>query len=345
MRPRKGICDMCGIYGMFDYGELLARKDIKSLICELGEASAVRGTDATGLAFLHKNKIEIVKQAKSAYDFRFDIPKGVHAIIGHTRHATQGKASTMINNHPFAGKTVERSFAFAHNGIIHNDRELRKSQHLPNTKIETDSYIAVQLLNQNAHLDLNSIKQMTELIEGSYSFEILDTLGNLYLVKGSSPISILHDKKLKVYIYASTDQILWHSIVNSSISAEFRNRLLEGSKDIEEIEINQGEILQISSDGSLEHMPFKMKEDYSFLNWRYGSAYPLSTYGMTDENHPLYGNYDEEYIDSLKYVALQMGHDENIIDIMVGEGFSLDEIEEYLYTEEPKDDRLLDVLG
>ncbi|UQT46789.1 hypothetical protein M5E87_16235 [Flavonifractor plautii] len=36
----------------------------------------------------------------------------------------------------------------AHNGVLHNDGYLRRSLSLPKTKIETDSYIAVQLIEQ-----------------------------------------------------------------------------------------------------------------------------------------------------------------------------------------------------
>ena len=43
--------------------------------------------------------------------------------------------------------------ALAHNGVLYNDRELRREQHLPTTPIETDSYIAVQLLEQGQQLD------------------------------------------------------------------------------------------------------------------------------------------------------------------------------------------------
>lgn len=43
--------------------------------------------------------------------------------------------------------------ALAHNGVLYNDKELRRKQHLPTTPIKTDSYIAVQLLEQGQQLD------------------------------------------------------------------------------------------------------------------------------------------------------------------------------------------------
>lgn len=63
-------------------------------------------------------------------------------------------------------------FALAHNGVLVNDKELRKKDHLPKTKIETDSYIAVQLLEYKKLLNEESIKFMAEALEGSFSFSI-----------------------------------------------------------------------------------------------------------------------------------------------------------------------------
>ena len=56
------------------------------------------------------------------------------------------------------GKCKNTKFDLAHNGILFNDKELRKSMHLPKTKIETDSYIAVQLIEKKRYLTGDSIK-------------------------------------------------------------------------------------------------------------------------------------------------------------------------------------------
>ena len=60
------------------------------------------------------------------------------------------------------------------------------------TKIETDSYIAVQLIESKKELTKESLKYMAETVEGSYSFSLLDEKNNTYIVKGDSPISLLH---------------------------------------------------------------------------------------------------------------------------------------------------------
>ena len=76
------------------------------------------------------------------------------------------------NNHPFYGQAGKTRFALAHNGVIGNDDMLRRSYKLKKTKIETDSYIAVQLLEYKKCLDMKSIRFMAEALTGSFSFSI-----------------------------------------------------------------------------------------------------------------------------------------------------------------------------
>lgn len=51
--------------------------------------------------------------------------------------------------------------------------------------------VAVQLLEQNRALDLNSLKEMAEQVEGSFAFTVMDVQNNLYFVKGrQSPLHL-----------------------------------------------------------------------------------------------------------------------------------------------------------
>lgn len=45
-------------------------------------------------------------------------------------------------------------------------------KHLPNTQIETDSYIAVQLLEQQGKLNFDSLKSMAESVQGSFALRL-----------------------------------------------------------------------------------------------------------------------------------------------------------------------------
>ena len=138
---------MCGLCGFSIYGNSEI-KDLKDITNSLAEKSAVRGTDATGIAYNSQGKINIVKEAKSAYQIDFNHSNDVKVLIGHTRHSTQGSEKQNFNNHPFYGRCNNTKFALAHNGVIVNDVQVRIDYNLPKSKIETDSFVAVQLLEQ-----------------------------------------------------------------------------------------------------------------------------------------------------------------------------------------------------
>ncbi len=278
----------------------------------LAVESAVRGTDATGYAYNSARHISIHKKSKSAYMMNFTVPKGTSVVMGHTRHATQGTLKYNENNHPFKGRCGNTSFVLAHNGILCNDTKLRKELHLPSTKIDTDSYIAVQLLESQEQLNFNSIKYMAEKIDGSFSFTILDRKNNLYIVKGDSPISLFHFPNKRVYVYASTLSILWKALVDTELFPD-----LQLGK-YEEIEISEGEIFKIYSTGQTQTGKFHFDEYSSYgLDWRTGY-----NFGYSSKN---------EYIDDIKSIASYYGYDETDIDTLLNKGFTPEEIEQILY--------------
>ena len=148
---------MCCLFGLIDVKHQLSGTEKNRIISILAEASEARGTDATGYACNSHGKLIIEKQPLPAHRMKFQIPKDSYIIMGHTRMTTQGEAQKNKNNHPFLGKTNNIPFALAHNGVLTNDTVLRKSLCLPKTSIETDSYIAVQLIEKQNTLDLDSI--------------------------------------------------------------------------------------------------------------------------------------------------------------------------------------------
>ncbi|MBQ2940739.1 MAG: class II glutamine amidotransferase [Clostridia bacterium] len=310
---------MCGLFGHLNYsGEKI--KNISDLTNSLAEQSAVRGTDATGIAFCSGGNVNILKESKSAYRLNFKLSDDTKAIIGHTRHSTQGSEKKNYNNHPFPAKCSNARFALAHNGVLSNDKELRHKFKLPKTKIETDSYIAVQLIESQKHLDFDSIKYMAERTEGSFSYSILDDKNNIWLVKGDSPLSILHFPKLKMYVYASTDEILYKALVDYQ---PLFKALKNG--DFEEIGISEGDILKIRPDGILERNTFEYSYYYGRGWWDYGSFSSISL----GNGKPT--STRNEYLESLKSIASYQGYSPEDVDELIVAGFTLDEIEDYLY--------------
>lgn len=75
----------------------------------------------------------------------------------------------------------------AHNGVIYNDKKLHnKCMMLPDTKIETDRYIVVQLLEYFSAQILKTSKKCQNLRKAT----ILRTDGTLFLVKGCNPLTL-----------------------------------------------------------------------------------------------------------------------------------------------------------
>ena len=135
---------MCCLFGFVDYAGSLSVKQRNHLIRELSIAAEARGTDATGVAYNTSRGLQIYKRPIAARRLQLRIPVEARAVMGHTRMMTQGSAKKNYNNHPFFGHAKGKSFALAHNGVIWNDLELRRTKHLPRTKVQTDSDIAAQ---------------------------------------------------------------------------------------------------------------------------------------------------------------------------------------------------------
>ena len=132
---------MCAVFGFLDYKGKISNAVLKKLIHYLSVAAEVRGTDATGIAYVRDGGMVTYKKPKPAHKVKLFFPRGTRSVIGHTRFTTQGSEKRNCNNHPFEGHCGKESLALAHNGVLYNDRELRREQHLPPTPIENEPSI------------------------------------------------------------------------------------------------------------------------------------------------------------------------------------------------------------
>ena len=301
---------MCCLFGFVDYAGSLSVKQKGRLIRELSIAAEARGTDATGVAYNTSRGLQIYKRPLAAHRLHLRIPAEAHVVLGHTRMTTQGSAKKNFNNHPFAGCVKGKSFALAHNGVIWNDLDLRRTKHLPRTKVQTDSYIAAQLLEQQKALNLSSLKCMAEQVEGSFSFSVLSEQDELWLVKGDNPLNIVHFPKVGVYIYASTAEIL-----NKAL-ARCGNWLRRGEK----VDIAMGDIVKIDRGGRITRSTFDASKFYR------------SSWGYWDTSlYPRLPHSEEEHLSLLKSVAKAFDFTGEMVDRLLEQGFSTDDIEEILY--------------
>ena len=251
---------MCALFGWLDCGKKLPHKSLKKLTQELANAAEERGTDASGISYVKNHSIHIYKKPKPAHKMKFNFPEGTTAIMGHTRLTTQGNQKFNFNNHPFYGK-ADKSFAFAHNGVLYNDTTLRREKQLPKTYIETDSYVAVQLIEKQKRLDFESLKSMAEDVQGNFTFTILDEDNKLYFVKGSSPMFLIHFEEFGLFAYASTESIMIKALKKSGL---FKDKYTK-------ITLNEGDIISIDKNGKIEVSEF---ETFSYLSdYRYTSCF------------------------------------------------------------------------
>ena len=295
---------MCALFGWLDYKHILSYKVHKKMTQILANESEERGTDAAGISYVKDGKIVIYKRPKPAHKLNFDPQERTTAVMGHTRMTTQGDGKYNYNNHPFPGIAGNTAFAFAHNGVLWNDKELRKEKLIPETHIETDSYAACQLIEQQGNLDFDSLKYMAETVEGNFTFTLLDDNSSLYIVKGSNPMCLLHFPAFGLYIYASTESIMKNALKRIGL-----NRYA-----MERVETKEGDIIRIDRRGNITRAGFDPAPHY----------YKFSTpYNWYDDY-----NYYDAYAQTLLDLCHCYGVDEEDVTLLFEYGYTADEVEE-----------------
>jgi len=311
---------MCALFGIHDYGDCFTNRQKNIIMAVLSQECETRGTDATGIAYVKNDKTQVFKRPFPAHRMRYNIPAKVKTVMGHTRMTTQGTEKKNCNNHPFFGRVKNNTFALAHNGILHNDIDIRKTMKLPKTSIETDSYIAVQLIEQENSISFDSLQKVAETVRGSFVFTVLDKHDNLYFVRGDNPICVYHFADKGFYLYASTEEILQKSLVRLGIDKWYRHR----------VPIDTGDILRIDNTGDIDKSKFKVVEYYQTHLYGY---YPHHEYDYGWSIVPGKNNSDEyeQYVMMLKQTAQMYGYTPADVDDLLAEGFTPEEIEEMIY--------------
>ena len=147
---------------------------------------------------------------------------------------------------------------------------------------------------------------MAELVNGSFVFTILRNDNTLFLVKGNNPLTLYHFPKIGIYVYASTKSILDNAL-----------QKIHMMKNPCEIEISEGEIVEIAANGKRSKTTFAIKDYthsvFSPYNWD-----NLNWYETEEQEECL-----------LEYCRM-FGVPEEDVYLLLDYGFSADEIEEML---------------
>ena len=156
---------------------------------------------------------------------------------------------------------------------------------------------------------------MAETVSGSFSFSLVDDRNTLWLVKGGSPISLLHFPEKQIYVYASTDEILYKALVDSPLFTPLKKQ------QYEVIPTEEGTILQIVSDGTIHTDNFCFMKTSRPGWWEYGYFMdPMEAVTI-----------DQEYLEALRITASYRGIESEQIDYLLECGFTLEEIEDAIY--------------
>ena len=306
---------MCCLFGIHDCGHSLSQKQKNRLLSVLSVACEARGTDATGISFNTGGKLCIYKRPRPAHWMRFQVPSDADVIMGHTRMTTQGNERKNHNNHPFPGYTKDNEFALAHNGVLYNDLLLRKQYNLPSTKIETDSYVAAQLIENDGELNFSGMQYMAEKLEGSFTITVLSDDNDLYFIKGDNPMCLYHYPERGLYVYASTEEILRTALsrIPFELGAPVR------------VELTCGDILRIDKQGHQDRSRFDTDKLFPRM------YEPWMDFDLQSIVNNASNNIADSYLEDLKSVAMFYGIYPEEVDKLLADGFTTDDIEELLY--------------
>ena len=93
---------MCAVFGFLDYKGKISNAVLKKLVHYLSVAAEVRGTDATGIAYVRDGSIVTYKKPKPAHKVKLFFPRGTRERSSDTpgsrhRAARNGTATTTLS--------------------------------------------------------------------------------------------------------------------------------------------------------------------------------------------------------------------------------------------------------
>ncbi|MGX8833857.1 glutamine--fructose-6-phosphate transaminase (isomerizing) [Amedibacillus sp. YH-ame6] len=257
---------MCGIIG---YAGLC--KISNSVLIEGLQSLEYRGYDSAGVALVHNEQVEIIKEKGNVRFLKeklakSNIPSGMLG-IAHTRWATHGEPSE-INSHPHQSGSV----TLVHNGIIENYHELSTILEEAGYAFQsqTDSEIAAAYIDycyQSTKDKQKALAKAYHAFRGSFAFAIIfhDEVDAIYAMRKNSPLILGVDadkaflgSDISAFLkYTNRYILLEHEEIAKCSSAGIIIKSLEGDFIQKEILESDLDIKDIQKDG-FEH--FMLKE-------------------------------------------------------------------------------------
>lgn len=184
------MCGICGYIG--------SSNGVKEVVGGL-KILEYRGYDSCGLAFIEKEKINIVKTVGEVDNLK-KLTKNMSAnvVIGHTRWATHGGVNER-NAHPHI--STSGKLAMVHNGIIENYKELKEEFNL-NSLSNTDSEVFLNLIDCEKGTLINKVINASKKVQGTFAVLVLGSDGEMVLGKCESPLYL---SKVENEVYIASD--------------------------------------------------------------------------------------------------------------------------------------------
>jgi glucosamine 6-phosphate synthetase-like amidotransferase/phosphosugar isomerase protein len=201
---------MCGIIGCSRASKTSIPNGRKFMRTALNTIED-RGRQATGVGWAeYGDPINVwystLEGPASKVGHRLAMPKkGMHTMIGHTRHATLGKSSDHNNRHP----VVADNIVLVHNGRCDNHKDLLSLANVKNPGL-VDSFALPALLSKQEELGADHATDLLELVEGVAALAWMDTSENgvLHLARlAQRPLTIGWTKRGDL-VFGSTREAL-----------------------------------------------------------------------------------------------------------------------------------------
>lgn len=216
---------MCGILGMaFMSNSSIKTGMLKYTLRGLLAESEVRGSHATGVAFVQEKGISVLKDNVGAkklmeYEEFGDacteyISSETISVLGHCRFKTKGTPKNNHNNHPI----VTGNIVGIHNGMIHNDEMLWKKYQTKfksfKRKGKVDSEIIFKMIDHYVHVKgkpmAEAIDEISYQLQGDYACALVDRTMPymLWLFRNINPITIYNYPKCGIVLFASNSSYI-----------------------------------------------------------------------------------------------------------------------------------------
>ena len=197
---------MCGIFGFVTDHPSKVNVDLFQNVFDL---SSIRGTDASGMAYVHEDKIVCEKAAIDTDKFlEKSFPQHIkdlcktQIIMGHTRKWTQGKPEDNNNNHPI----YSDHWFMVHNGTCSNMDRIKDYKYHG----EVDSEILLSYVEK-----YGLEKGLPNLVgNGAVALMHINEPKAIYLWRHNEPIIVAYDRGSQTIFFGSTDTILENGLQN-----------------------------------------------------------------------------------------------------------------------------------